>query len=275
MNRRGVGDRGAISIVLPSCAKQCIFSPANVRDATALQASGIAITSPDLPTTPIRSVGSTCTFGVRSMDARASYPRQLAYDPFRPPDWRWHAPTGSLPMAATSHGAATTISPPASSTTCALEPHTRGRPHWPPLPRHPRRTSSTKAPPQSSALSKARILAGQTSTEIARLAKIPARVIDTYEAVFFCCRDRLKARDWVACHCLRTSGLGSDEVTSAQVLLKTFAYHGGIHAFDAFAPYLLGDMDINDGSLDLATPQGRWDSSSALISPSNYFPSVP
>ena len=85
-----------------------------------------------------------------------------------------------------------------------------------------------------------RILAGQTSTEIARLAKIPARVIDTYEAVFFCCRDRLKARDWIACQCLRTSGLGSDEVTSAQALLKTFAYHGGIHAFDAFGPICWG-----------------------------------
>ena len=104
---------------------------------------------------------------------------------------------------------------------------------------------------------------GQPSAEIARLATVPAPVVDAYEAVFFCCRHHLRARDWIASHCLAMRGFDTEAI--AEALLKSFAYHGGVYAFDAFAPYLIGGKDINHPPSDLATPEDRCEQLVRLI----------
>src|SRR4051794_13207270 len=46
-------------------------------------------------------------------------------------------------------------------------------------------------------LVQARLLARQSTDEIARLTSVPAAAVDAYEALFFACRASLAAPDWV------------------------------------------------------------------------------
>lgn len=61
----------------------------------------------------------------------------------------------------------------------------------------------------------ARLLAGQTSEEIAHRCDLPAAVVENFEIVFFNVRDRLEARDWVVCSLIGSpvwQGFGPDDI---------------------------------------------------------------
>jgi hypothetical protein len=106
-------------------------------------------------------------------------------------------------------------------------------------------------------LVEARLLMGQDSAEIARLTAVPAPVVDAYEAVFFNCRDRLHAVDWVVCCALGTPPSAASIGPVKGAALKRFAFFGGPLVLDAVRPYLLGDKDLFDPPLDLSTIEGR------------------
>jgi hypothetical protein len=106
-------------------------------------------------------------------------------------------------------------------------------------------------------LLEARLLMGQDSVEIERLMGVPASVVDLYEAVFFQCCDRLRARDWVVCCALdmppSAASIGPDKAA----VLKRFAFFGGPLVLDAVRPYLVDGKDLFDPPLDLSTIEGR------------------
>lgn len=80
----------------------------------------------------------------------------------------------------------------------------------------------------------ARLLAGQTSAEIATKCNMPAAVVDCYESVFCNVRPRLHADKWIV-NCVVGPGLhcgfADHEVRS---LWTAFAYFGGPIVLDAF-----------------------------------------
>jgi hypothetical protein len=83
-------------------------------------------------------------------------------------------------------------------------------------------------------LVEARLLARQTSVEVARLTGLAPEVVDAFEAMFFNCRDRLDARDWVLVQAIDHGGGGREEPRAA--LIRSFAYHGGPPVLDAVLP---------------------------------------
>jgi hypothetical protein len=103
----------------------------------------------------------------------------------------------------------------------------------------------------------ARLLARQTPDDIARLTGVPAQVIDAYEALFFHCRDRLDASDWVLVQAVGMRAGAGSEGPDPAVIFKWFAYQGGPVVLEAVQPYLCGGKDLFDPPLDLATPEGR------------------
>jgi hypothetical protein len=104
-------------------------------------------------------------------------------------------------------------------------------------------------------LVEARLLARQASADVARLTGVSPEVVDAYEALFFHCRDRLDARDWVLVQAIHREGGGPEEPRAA--LIRSFAYHGGPLVLDAVLPYLLGGRDSLEPVPDLSTPEGR------------------
>jgi hypothetical protein len=106
-------------------------------------------------------------------------------------------------------------------------------------------------------LVEARLLMGQDSAEIELQTRVPTSVVDLYEAVFFNCRDRLHARDWIVCNALGTPPSGASIDPDKGAVLKRFAFFGGPHIFDAVRPYLLDGKDLFEPPLDLSTPEGR------------------
>lgn len=79
----------------------------------------------------------------------------------------------------------------------------------------------------------ARILAGETDTQIAKRFDIDENVVAAYEAVFFNVRARLDNRDYIV------NVVMADAVTRGlterqyDLLWKLFGYHGGSHVLDA------------------------------------------
>jgi hypothetical protein len=74
----------------------------------------------------------------------------------------------------------------------------------------------------------AHILAGESDAEIASRVGVSESTIKVYEIAFFCVRDRLRARDWIAVRVIgRTFPPGNDAR-----IWKHFAYHGGPYAFE-------------------------------------------
>lgn len=101
----------------------------------------------------------------------------------------------------------------------------------------------------------ARILARQTSREIAEQTGIDAAVIDAYEALFYSCRPRLIARDWVQMHALAPTA-NVPVAPERAVVLKQFAYYGGPAVLDAVMPYLIGEQNLFESAPDLASAAG-------------------
>jgi hypothetical protein len=112
-------------------------------------------------------------------------------------------------------------------------------------------------------LVQARLLARQGTADVARLTGVPARVVEAYEALFFQCRDRLDACDWVTARLIGPPA-GQAAAPDAESVLKKFAYYGGPAVLDAVLPYLVGGRDLFDPPPDLATPAGRREQSFRL-----------
>jgi hypothetical protein len=120
----------------------------------------------------------------------------------------------------------------------------------------------------------ARLLARQSSAEIARLADIPAEVVEAYEAIFFNCLDRINAKDWIVIHAIRRRTFGRVE-TAAAALLKLFAYNGGPLVLDAVLPYLTGKKDPFEPVIDLSVPAGRHEQALRLLIMAHLLPEDP
>jgi hypothetical protein len=104
-------------------------------------------------------------------------------------------------------------------------------------------------------LIQARILARQTSQEIYKFTGVAPEVIDTFEALFFHCREHLDAQDWVHHQCIGSMDSGSEPAHS--VLFRAFAYNGGPLILEAVRPYFLDGKDLLVPPLALSTLEGR------------------
>ena len=120
----------------------------------------------------------------------------------------------------------------------------------------------------------ARLLARQTSPEIALHTEVPVRVVDAFEALFFQCRDRFSARDWIRLHCIGPLASALTGVPDAAAVLKMFAYYCGAVVLDAVLPYLAGGKDLFDAPLDLTTPEGRQEQAVRLAVAVHLLPRV-
>jgi hypothetical protein len=93
----------------------------------------------------------------------------------------------------------------------------------------------------------ARLLAGQSSAQIASVIEIGIEVVDTYESLFYSCRDRLEARDWIAIH-----AIGRPSAPDITTLIKMFAYFGGVISLEAVLEALrCRTQGIHDDANDL------------------------
>lgn len=106
-------------------------------------------------------------------------------------------------------------------------------------------------------LVQARLLARQTSPEIAFLTGLSAGVVSAYEALFFHCRDRLDACDWVQAWAIGPGCNGKEIIPDARTTLLCFAYYGGPLVLAAVLPYLLGDGDVLSRPSDPPTTAER------------------
>jgi hypothetical protein len=71
-------------------------------------------------------------------------------------------------------------------------------------------------------------------------------VIDAFEALFFSCRDRLEARDWIV-----TRAIGLPSVPDPNTLIKLFAFFGGVLVLEAILDHLQRDeQDALRGEID-------------------------
>jgi hypothetical protein len=120
----------------------------------------------------------------------------------------------------------------------------------------------------------ARLLARQTPPEIALLTGVPVQVVNAFEALFFQCRDRFSARDWIRLHCIGPLASALTGVPDAAAVLKMFAYYCGAVVLDAVLPFLAGGKDLFDAPLDLTTPEGRQEQAVRLAIALHLLPRV-
>ena len=105
----------------------------------------------------------------------------------------------------------------------------------------------------------ARVLAGQTTAEIAELLRLSVETVAMYEAAFFDVRDRLEAPYWIVGKALGPQYHEKLEAGRVDVVLKTFAYHCGPGILEV----LLNEVVDSHGRLkplelqNLHTPEGR------------------
>lgn len=101
----------------------------------------------------------------------------------------------------------------------------------------------------------ARLLARQNSIEIAQRQRIPIRVVDLYEQVFFNIRDRMDGHDWIVRWAIGYRP-GPRELPLS-VAAKWFGYFAGSLVLEEVLPFCLdGGLRLNM-PLDVGTPQGR------------------
>ncbi len=109
----------------------------------------------------------------------------------------------------------------------------------------------------------ARVLAKQDVSEIALHTSLPTAVVKVYESVFFECRDKLDARDWVATQVIH-AGAYPGVPPRAAVALKAFAYYSGSLVLEAVIPYIVGGQDPFEPVCDVSSPEGRKEQSLRL-----------
>jgi hypothetical protein len=106
-------------------------------------------------------------------------------------------------------------------------------------------------------LVQARLLARQSSLEIAVLTGVSFPVLETYEQLLFNIRNHLGARDWICLNAIGPTVRPGTALPDAEAVLKSFAYYGGPLVLEAVLPYLVGGKNLFDPPLDLSTAEGR------------------
>ena len=112
-------------------------------------------------------------------------------------------------------------------------------------------------------LIEARQFAGQSPLEIALLTATPLEVVLAYESLFFDCRGRFEARDWVAARAIGKAPSRRDCRDLTALAVKGFAFNGGPLVLEAVLPYLLGGKELFE-TMDASTPEGRTDLAAQL-----------
>lgn len=84
-----------------------------------------------------------------------------------------------------------------------------------------------------------RILAGQSSDEIAARLQITPDVVETYEALFFHTTDRLAAPDWILLQAVGRRPFTGTTPPDRETLLRWLAYAGGPVVLDLVLPHVL------------------------------------
>ena len=123
-------------------------------------------------------------------------------------------------------------------------------------------------------LVEARQLAGQGSQEIAALTNTPVAVVLAYESLFFDCRGRFEARDWVAAQAVGMAASRRDACDLRAITFKSFAFNGGPLVLEAVLPYLLGGKELFE-TMDASTPEGRTDLETQLAVALELIPQDP
>jgi hypothetical protein len=121
-------------------------------------------------------------------------------------------------------------------------------------------------------LVEARLLARQSFEQTAQALSISPGTVFWFEALFFNVVEHLDARDWVVA---RTIGRGASAGTAdpdTGVVLKSFAYFGGLIVLEAVLPYLVGGKDLFDPPPDLSTQEGRRDQMVRLAVAAHLLP---
>jgi hypothetical protein len=196
------------------------------------------------------------------MDAMKNYYSTLQqHSPFRSPDWRWRRAEWLV-----ANGCNFSRRRDDEETGCAvrylhaLARYRGGVPSPDVVRRFPFVVEACQLHGNDSKIRmfvEARILARQTSSEIAELTGVSADVVDTYESLFFDCSDRLDASDWVALNVIDRKLVGPKAIPDTAGTFKAFAYYGGPLVLDAVVPYLVDGKDLFNPSLDLSTLEGR------------------
>ncbi len=117
----------------------------------------------------------------------------------------------------------------------------------------------------------ARVIAKQDTSEITRHTSVPPAVVHAHESVFFDCRDKLDARDWVATHVIN-AGVYNTVPPRAAVALKVFAYDSGSLVLEAVIPYLLGGQDPFEPVSDVSSLEDRKEQSLRLAVVAHLLP---
>jgi hypothetical protein len=166
------------------------------------------------------------------MDAPYLVPILQAHDPQRPLDWRWQRAEHLVGLP----GRPARDDPETTAATAYLRveqyggrrPPARSRTAWPAI-RAAQKLAGCDE--QSRAEVESRILAGQNDLTIANRCSLPSEVVHWYEALFYCVRDRLGARDWII---TRAIGVGlSTGIGDRGAVWRSVGYFGGPEALDA------------------------------------------
>ena len=102
----------------------------------------------------------------------------------------------------------------------------------------------------------ARLLAGQSDEDIARLVATTAAAVQRYAQLFFDVRGRLRARDYIIHRAIRR-GLGPDVPAGLASFVRGVAYFGGPLVLDATLVALGPSGSLVQVRADLGTSEGR------------------
>lgn len=105
----------------------------------------------------------------------------------------------------------------------------------------------------------ARLLAGQTVEDIARLTDLPSSVIGCYELLFYNVTDRLHARDWITTMAIGWWRFDPAKGRDPATILRAFAFHGGPVVLSSLLPYILGGKAQLPPVNDSASPESHLD----------------
>jgi len=103
----------------------------------------------------------------------------------------------------------------------------------------------------------ARLLARQAPKEIAKRVGLPADAVAVYEALFFQIKDRLNATDWIRKRAIKGEVFSHSRESRTDVIVKSFAYFGGIQVLELIWPYLIHKSGPLAAPVQLDTVEGR------------------
>jgi hypothetical protein len=101
-----------------------------------------------------------------------------------------------------------------------------------------------------------RVLARESTEEIAHELSLPVSVVAAYEDVFFDVRSRLAARDWIILRALGRPYVNIKGEPNVGAIARLFSFMGGPLIVREVLPRLLDGSLLSSLPLDLSTPSG-------------------